>query len=367
MGVLFLKKLARRAHRPFEVLVAFVALYVALISSGLHGGWRGPLAHLLELCVFGAAAWLATSLLFVVEDAMISRLRTDVRDNRQARTVRTQVTLVRRVTAVAVTVIAIGAMLMTYREVRVLGTSLLASAGVVAAVAAFAAQALLGNVLAGLQLAFGKSLRLDDVVVVEHEWGRIEAITLTYVVVHVWDDRRLIFPTSYFTTTPFQNWTRSESSLLGSVEFEVDWSVPAEEMREEVRAILSSTQLWDGRIGVLQVTDALGGLVRLRALVSAVDAGTLWDLRCHVRERLIGWLRRHHPEALPRHRVEMTALRQPEPPAEPAGGPHEQGSRVFGGDAEGRERGSVFHGPADIPPADPVTDPTGTVTLPYPE
>src|SRR5581483_938105 len=159
--VLFVKMLTRRTHRPFELVVAFVALYVALLTSGLHGGWREPVLHLLRLCVIGAAAWLLTALLFVLEDAAMTRFRVDMRDNRHARTVRTQVTLLRRVTAAAVTVLAVGAMLLTYREVRIVGTSLLASAGVVAAVVAFAAQALLGNVFAGLQLAFGKSLRLD--------------------------------------------------------------------------------------------------------------------------------------------------------------------------------------------------------------
>jgi small-conductance mechanosensitive channel len=342
--------LTRRTHRPFQAVVAFATLDVVLRGRDLTGHWRAPVTHLLDLCVIGAAAWLLTALLFVFEDAALAKFRTDVRDNRHARTVRTQITLVRRVTAAAVAVVAVGTMLMTFREVRIIGTSILASAGVLAAVAAFAAQALLGNVFAGLQLAFGKSLRLDDVVVVESEWGRIEAITLTYVVVHLWDDRRLIFPTSYFTTTPFENWTRSDSSLIGAVEMELDWTLPVDEMREELLATLADTDLWDHRIGVLQVTDAVGGLVRLRALVSAGDAGTLWDLRCHVRERMINWVRHNHPESLPRQRMEVgSAQRRRErttPVAPHEVHPEEEGSRVFGGDAEGRERGNVFHGPA---------------------
>src|SRR2546430_516535 len=245
-------ELAHRTHRPFQLLVAVYALDIGMRWSDLTGVWRGPVVHLLDLVAIGAGAWLVTGLLFVVEDAALSAFRTDVRDNQQARTVHTQVQVIRRFTAVAVAVLAIGAMLMTFRAFRILGTSLLASAGVAAAIAAFAAQTLLGNVFAGLQLAFGKSLRLDDVVVVDGEWGRIEEITLTYVVLHVWDDRRLIMPTSYFTTTPFQNWTRSDASLIGSVELELDWSVPVEEMREELRAILGTTPMWDERISVLQ-------------------------------------------------------------------------------------------------------------------
>lgn len=346
--VVLLKTLTRRMHRPFQTLVVTIALDVGLRASSMaEGHWRRLVVHLADLTVIAASAWLITSLLFVVEEAALSKFRTDVRDNRYARTIHTQVVVLRRVTVALAGVVAVVAMALTFHAARTVGTSLLASAGVAAAIGAFAAQALLGNVFAGLQLAFGRSLRLEDVVVVEQEWGRIEAITLTYVVVHIWDDRRLIFPTSYFTTTPFQNWTRSESSLLGSVEMEVDWTLPVEEMREELRVILADTDLWDQRIGVLQVTDAVGGLVRLRALVSALDAPRLWDLRCYTRERLITWLRETHPEALPRARIEAGQRYAPHPAHPEAHGDIAagEGSRVFGGDEAGRERGSVFHGP----------------------
>jgi small-conductance mechanosensitive channel len=346
--IVMVRVLTRRTHRPFQVVVAILALDLALRASSLSGDWRRPVIHIVDLCFIGAAAWLLTALLFVIEDAALARFRTDVRNNRYARTVWTQVTLLRRVTAAAVTVVALAAILLTLHPLRLVGATIVASAGVAAAVAGFASQALLGNVIAGLQLAFGKSLRIDDVVVVENEWGRVEAITLTFVVVHIWDDRRLIFPTSYFTTKPFQNWTRYEASLLGQVEMEVDWTLPVEEMREELRVILADTDLWDRRIGVLQVTEALHGVVRLRALVSAVDAGTLWDLRCYTRERLIAWLRQNHPESLPRQRMEVSPARRRRPPAEAEVHGDEEGSRVFGGDAEGRQRGTVFHGPGGV-------------------
>jgi small-conductance mechanosensitive channel len=341
----FVADLVARVHRPV-LLAAFVyTLDAALRSSGLTGGWRGWVLHAVDLAAIGATAWLVTRSLFVIEDAALARFRTDVRDNRQARTVHTQIQVIRRFTAVAVTVLAIGVMLTTFREVRLVGASLLASAGVAAAIAAFAAQTFLGNVFAGLQIAFGKSLRLDDVVVINQEWGRVEEITLTYVVVHVWDDRRLILPTSWFTSNMFENWTRSEASLLGSVEFELDWSVPAEGMREELRVILSDTPMWDGRVSVLQVTDAVGGTVRLRALVSAADAPTLWDLRCLVRERLIGWLRDNHPEALPRVRAEVGAEVRPTGDTVPRG--PDGDARVFGGDAAKRRRARDFTGPPE--------------------
>jgi small-conductance mechanosensitive channel len=343
--IIIVRDLVGRTHRPVVLAALVYTLDAGLRSSGLYGAWRGPVLHGIDLVLIAATAWLLTRLLFVVEDAALTQIRTDVRDNKQARTIHTQVAVIRRFTAVSVAVLAVAAMLTTFREVRIIGTSLLASAGVAAAIAAFAAQTLLGNVFAGLQIAFGKSLRLDDVVVVNDEWGRIEDITLTYVVLHIWDDRRLILPTSWFTSNVFENWTRNEASLLGSVEFELDWSVPADRMRDELRTIVSETPMWDGRVSVLQVTDAVGGQVRLRALVSAVDAPTLWDLRCLVRERLIVWLRDNHPEALPRVRAEVGAEVRPTEEFEPAlRGPNGD-ARVFGGDAAGRRRARDFTGP----------------------
>ncbi|GIH13523.1 mechanosensitive ion channel protein MscS [Rugosimonospora africana] len=344
-----LADLARRAHRPFQILLLMLTLDIGLRHTSLDGGWRNGVAHLLDILAIAAGAWLLATMLLLVEDAALSRFRTDVLDNRSARTVHTQIQLLRRITVAASVVAAIIISLFTFREARLVGTSLLASAGVVAAVVAFAAQALLGNVFAGLQLAFGEALRLEDVVVIDGQWGRVEEITLTYVVVHIWDDRRLVLPTSYFTTTPFENWTRTQASLLGTVELDLDWSVPVEQLRDHLRVILTENEeLWDGRVCVLQVTDAVHALVRVRALVSARDAPTLWDLRCLTRERLVGWLRAEYPQSLPRLRTEMAAPAA-QPPAEqpPAGGGPDADSQVFGGDPAGRRRGNEFTGPDD--------------------
>ncbi len=339
------RELANRGHRPAQVLAAVYTLDIGLRGSGLTGSWRGPLIHLLDLVAIGAGAWLFTGLLFVIEDLALARYRTDVEDNQQARTVHTQIQVIRRITAVSVAVFAIGAGLMTFREARIIGTSLLASAGVAAAIAAFAAQTVLSNVIAGLQIAFGKSLRLDDVVVIDNEWGRIEDITLTYIVLHIWDDRRLILPTSWFTSHPFENWTRSESSLLGAVEMDVDWAVPVDQLRDELRGVLTHTEMWDGRVSVLQVTDAVNGNVRVRALVSATNAPTLWDLRCLVRERLVEWLREHHPEALPKVRAEVGGEVRPTGDGGTPTPRTEVDARVFGGDAQGVRRARDFTGP----------------------
>jgi len=219
-------------------------------------------------------------------------------------------------------VVGAAAILLTFPEARTIGASLLASAGLVSIVAGLAAQTSLANVFAGMQIAFTDAIRVDDVVVVDGEWGRIEEITMTYVVVHVWDDRRLIMPSTYFTTTPFQNWTRRAADLLGTVELDLDWDVPVEALRDELSRLLEATDLWDQRVGILQVTEATGGYVRLRALASAADAPTLFDLRCYVREGLVDWLQEHAPTALPRTRVErVEAVRDAaRPPGAPASG-----------------------------------------------
>jgi small-conductance mechanosensitive channel len=301
---------ARRIHRPAQWFTVVFAVYGVLNSLPLPDArWKPPLLHLVQLAMIGVSAWLVGVLLLVVEDRALQRYRTDVADNRYARRVHTQVRIVRRVTIAIIAVIAVGAMLTTFPDARTTGRSLLFSAGVLGVLAALASQTLLANVLAGMQLALSGAIRLDDVVIVEKEWGHVEEITLTYVVVRIWDDRRLVLPTSYFASHPFQNWTRTASHLLGTVELDVDWTVPLQPMREELQRIVTETPLWDERLSLLQVTDATGPRVRVRCLVSAGDADTLWDLRCLVRERLVEWLREHQPHALPRIRAEIARPR----------------------------------------------------------
>nr|WP_230416650.1 mechanosensitive ion channel domain-containing protein [Micromonospora tarapacensis] len=352
-----LTELTEHAHRSFQVAVTVLAVQFAVRFStgyGIGTPWRQALLHLLVLAVIAATAWLVASLLVVVEDTALARFRVDVPDNRHARRVRTQVVMLRRVTVVVIVVLTVGVMLMTFPSVRGIGAGVLTSAGVVGVVAALAAQSLLGNLFAGLQLAFSDAVRLDDVVVVEGEWGRIEELTLSYVVVQIWDDRRLILPTSYFTNTPFQNWTRTEAAVLGTAEFEVDWSIPVQTMREELRRLAQATELWDGRVCVLQVTDATGGMIKVRALVSAGNAGALWDLRCLVREHLVAWVRDHRPTAMPRLRTEVGdgAGNLPWQWVQPRQSSRRNGeaempddSRIFGGSDDGQARNEAFVGP----------------------
>jgi small-conductance mechanosensitive channel len=349
-----LNDLASTAHRPFLATVTIFAVQQAVRGFAGPFPGRAGVVHALVLLVITAIAWLVGALLLVLEDLALARWRVDVPDNMKARRVKTQVVMLRRVTVAGIVVLTVGVMLMTFPDVRALGASLLASAGLISVIAALAAQSTLGNLIAGLQLAFSDAVRIDDVVVVEGEWGRIEELTLTYVAVQIWDDRRLILPTSYFTTKPFQNWTRTGSAVLGTAEIDVDWSAPVEPMRAELRAVCEGTELWDGRVCVLQVTEATGGMIRLRALVSAHDAGSLWDLRCLVRERLVAWVFEHQRNSLPRLRADVAQDERVLPgrtdqhPAvdRPAGEAEAGGdARVFGGAGDGDERAVAFSGP----------------------
>ncbi|WP_241985614.1 MULTISPECIES: mechanosensitive ion channel family protein [Cryobacterium] len=291
-----------------------------------------------------AATWLICALLYFFEEVAATRYRVDVRDNRVARRVRTQLRMLRRIGVVVIVICAIGAVLLSIPGAATLGASLFASAGLLSVVAGLAAQSTLANVFAGIQLAFNNALRVDDVVIVETEWGKIEEITLTYVVVHIWDDRRMVLPSTYFTTNPFQNWTRHNSELLGAVEFDLDWRVDPAGMRVELDRIVAQTELWDGRVVVLQVTDAVGGFVRVRVLVSAADAPTLFDLRCLVRENLIDWINTHNPEALPVGRMELRRepARGPLPKRAESAHPVTAPIGLFSGDENAKARAAEF-------------------------
>jgi small-conductance mechanosensitive channel len=306
-----------RTHRPAQVVALMIVVRITI--PPLLGSWQYPVAATLNAALVGAVAWLVGAILLRIEEFTLRRFRVDVADNLAARRAHTQISILRRVTIVVIAVIAVGAALVTFPPARTAGASLLASAGVVGVVAALAAQSTLGNLFAGLNLAFGDALRLDDVVVVEDEWGRVEEITLSYVVVRIWDERRLILPSSYFTSTPFQNWTRTSADIIGTVELDVDWSVPIEEMRAVAQRVVEGSELWDGRAFNIQITEATGGLVRARVMLTAANSSALWDLRCLVRERLVTWLQQEYPGALPRSRMELhPAVPRPAQPADAA-------------------------------------------------
>lgn len=342
--------LIRRARRPFRALLMILAVWVSLGLAFPDRDWMPTLDQAFTILVIAAAAWLLAALVTFGTDVTLGRYRIDVPDNRVARRIRTQTLIVRRLAIALIVIVAIGAALLTFPAVQAFGASVLASAGIASIIAGLAAQSVLANIFAGLQIAFSDALRVDDVVVVEGEWGRVGEITLSYVVLDLWDDRRLVLPCTYFTTTPFQNWTRQGSELLGSVELDLDWRVSPSRMRTHLDEVLATTDLWDGRASVLQVTEATGGLVRVRILVTAQDAPTLFDLRCVVREAMVTWVQSTMPAALPVQRVMMT---QPEPhtEVEPAQTP---GEGLFTGSAEAEARASTFT--QAIPIIPPSTD-----------
>ena len=276
-----------------------------------------------------------------VQLALLDRHRMDAEDNLSARRIYTQVSVIRKIIVTAVVVIATGSILMLFDPVRQFGTSILASAGIAGVVIGFAAQKTLGNILAGIQIALTQPLLIDDIVVVEGEFGQIEEITLTYVTVRTWDSRRLILPITYFVEKPFQNWSRVSTELLGTVLLYLDYQAPLAELRKELKRLVENNPKWDRKVCGLQVTDTKQSTIEVRALVSSTDPGKAFDLRCDVREGLIEFLRRHHPESLPRVRNvtvppdEEIQRGKSKDGAAATGKEHERGSKSPGVHADG--------------------------------
>ncbi|MGG8408966.1 mechanosensitive ion channel family protein [Streptomyces sp. 12297] len=287
------------------------ALCIVLLAALLRGALRhvdgppldgnaGAVGRVLSLVLIGAGAWLVVAVASAVVESGYARYAAGTRDPARVRRVRTQVTLIMRVVTVLVAVVAAAAMLLTFPTFRALGTSLLASAGIIGIVAGIAAQSTLGNLFAGFQIAFGDMVRIGDTVVVAGEWGVVEDITLTFLAVRTWDERRITMPVSYFTTRPFENWSRGGAQMTGTVFLHCDHGAPVDLMREKVHEILRNCREWDGRGWDLAVTETTPSTIVVRAIVTAKDADDVWAVRCAVREQLVAWLAEKHPAALPR-------------------------------------------------------------------
>jgi small-conductance mechanosensitive channel len=291
--------------RTLRVIIPVVALIMATPVLGLSAAYSGILDKLGSILVIGTVAWILVQAVRFGEKAVLTEYDITAADNLQARKLYTQVHVLSRTIYVLIAIFTIASVLMLFEEVRRLGTSILASAGVVGVIAGFAAQRTIANLFAGFQLAMTQPIRLDDVLIVENEWGRVEEITLTYVIIHIWDDRRLVVPLSYFIEKPFQNWTRVSAQLLGSVFLWVDYSLPLAPTREAVRKIVEASPLWDHRFWNLQVTDATERTMQIRVLATASNSSNAWDLRCEIREKLIDFIQKTHPQSLPRLRTEL--------------------------------------------------------------
>ena len=307
--VTFDNALVNRCYRPLQWIVILLIVRMVGKLPNMKSLIPEEAEHVLGLVLIALVAWLLIRMTYVLEDYVLSRFDVGVKDNLKARKIHTQFRVLKRIVIVVVGILAFGTMLMTFDKVRQLGTTILASAGVVGIVVGMAAQRTIATFIAGLQIAITQPIRVDDVVIVENEWGRIEEITLTYVVVRIWDLRRLIVPITYFIESPFQNWTRTSADILGTVFVYADYTVPIDAVRKELHNVLKKSDHWDGKVCVLQVTNASDRTVELRALMSAADASAAWSLRCEVREKLIEYIKTEYPQALPRIRAELNQLK----------------------------------------------------------
>lgn len=291
--------LLRRCRLPFQLVLCTTLLRGAYRQAHILPDHVVGVGRALTLVLIASAAWLLVRIATAIVDSTYARYAAGAPDLARLRRVRTQVTLIQRVVTAVVVVVAIASMLLTFPPMRTVGTSLLASAGVLGIVAGIAAQSALGNLFAGLQIAFGDTVRIGDTVVVDKEWGTVEEITLTFLTVRTWDERRITMPVSYFTSKPYENWSRGGAQMTGTVFWHLDHSAPVDLMREELQRILKDIPEWDGRGSGLAVTDTTPHTIQVRAVVTAQNADDVWTVRCAVRERLITWLVAHHPYALP--------------------------------------------------------------------
>ena len=294
-----------RLRGPVRILVPLLMLMLVTPTLTFSARTHEFIQHLFSICFIAVIAWLGCEGIMAGRDIILGRFDVGVRDNLKARVIHTQLTVLVRIVMVIGIVIAGAGILMTFDKIRQVGMSILASAGILGIIIGFAAQRSLATLIAGLQIALTQPIRLDDVVIVEGEYGVIEELTLTYVVIRVWDLRRLVVPVTYFLEKPFQNLTRLSANLLGTVFFHVDYMFPVDELRQALRDILGSSDNWDKQVWGLQVTNAGEHAIELRALMSAADASTVWDLRCEVREKLLAFIRENHPDYLPRVRAEL--------------------------------------------------------------
>ena len=294
--------------RAVRLIIPLAGIILVLPALPVPSAYSGLFRQATSLGLVAAVGFILYELLNSGESAVLAQFRIDERDNLRARKVYTQVKVLKKIGVAVIMIFTFASMLMVFEPVRQLGASILASAGVVGIIVGFAAQRSLATVLAGLQIALTQPIRLDDVVIVEGEWGRIEEINLLFVVVRIWDLRRLVVPITYFIEKPFQNWTRASADLLGSVFLYTDYTVPLDALRQELDRVLEDSKLWDRKVKVLQVTDAKERTLEVRVLVSAADSSAAWDLRCQVREKLVGFLQRSFPQCLPRTRAEFMPM-----------------------------------------------------------
>jgi len=315
------KSLYNKAIRHLEAPVTyFISLFIAISSADAvplsDEGSIFPFTAdacqtiqlLLRLSLYIVGAWALMRFVNIFIKIIEERNNINTENNLHQRKVATQLQFIRKISSVIIVTVATSLALLEFEEVRKIGAGLLTSAGVAGIIIGFAAQKSIANLLAGLQIAFTQPIRIDDVVIIEGEFGRVEEITLTYVVVRLWDQRRMITPLNYFIEKPFQNWTRFNAELMGSVFIYADYDLPIEPLREELNKITENHPLWDGRARNVMLTDLTENVLKIRMLVSARSSGDAFDLRCFIREHMVTFIQQNYPNSLPKTRVEMLPM-----------------------------------------------------------
>ncbi|WP_324721174.1 mechanosensitive ion channel family protein [Salinimicrobium sp. HB62] len=299
--------IASRLKIPMITLFFAVAIQAGLINREIitNESQIDFFQHVRSILLIFSFTWFIIVAIRIAKNQFLKRFDVSEADNLRARKVYTQFNIIERIAIFVVVLFGLGIALLTFDGVEEVGVSLLTSAGIAGIILGLSAQKVFGTIFAGIQIAIAQPIRLDDVVIVEGEWGRIEEIKLTYVVVQIWDKRRLVLPTTYFIEKPFQNWTRNSSDILGTVYIYTDFDLPIDKLREELTRLLNATELWDRKVNVIQVTDLSEKTMELRALMSAKDAPTAWDLRVYARENLLKYIQKNFPDSLPRTRLEI--------------------------------------------------------------
>lgn len=305
----------RHFNGPVQIFIPLIFLNSAISLMKLEAASRVYLSRAMEIALTVLISIILIRFVKLLEDLFYHKYDLNKEDNLKERKIRTQLQFIRKFLISLIVVVTISIILLSFESMRKVGAGLLTGVGIGGIIIGFAAQKSLGNLLAGFQIAFTQPIRIDDVLIVEGEWGRVEEITLTYVVINIWDQRRLILPITYFIEKPFQNWTRVSSELLGTVFLYLDYTIPIPPLRDELSRLLHHNPLWDKRVNVVQVTDNKADTIEVRFLMSARNSSQAFDLRCYVREAMIAYINQHYPESLPKTRLEY----QPKD-ADPASG-----------------------------------------------
>ncbi len=291
-----------------SIILTILSLFIKPILEHFYKDISGIMKIIYEqahIVVIIFVSWSLIEVLRTLKRIFLSKFDISKEDNLTSRKVYTQVNILEKVIIFVIILFALGMILLSFESIRKIGIGIFASAGVAGIIIGLSAQKVVGALLAGIQIAITQPFRIDDAVVVENEWGWIEEINLTYVVVRIWDKRRLVLPSTYFLEKPFQNWTRTTAEILGTVFIYTDYTIPFQPLRDELTRLLSESDLWDQKVNVLQVTDSTESTVEIRILVSAKNSPTAWDLRVYIREKMIEFIQKNYPQSLPKTRVEF--------------------------------------------------------------